>query len=252
MVRRTVRMLALAALAGSLSLGLAACGDSKSGSDALSGEPVAKVAAPQGQRWTEVIAKTDAGGYRMGNPEASIKLVEYGSLTCPHCANFAATADEELRDTFVDSGRVSYEYRNFVMNPLDLAMAMMVRCGAPESFFALVEQTYVNQPELVETWTKAGEEQAQQAANMPENQRYFAIASLANLPEFYAARGIAVDQAKECLADASLANKLVKNTSDQSEEFQITGTPSFLVNGSKIEGNTWPEVKATLEKAGAR
>ena len=252
MVRRTIRTLALAAFAAPLSLALAGCGESKTGSDALSGEPIAKVAPPQGQHWTDVIAKTDAGGYVMGNPDAPIKLVEYGSLTCPHCAHFADESNEALRETFVESGRVSYEYRNFVMNPLDLAMAMLVRCGAPESFFALVEQTYVNQQQLVETWTNAGEQKAQQAANMPPDQRYFAIASLAGLPEFYGARGIAVDQAKQCLADGNLAEQLVKNTSTQADQFQITGTPSFLINGRKIEGNTWPEVKTALETAGAR
>lgn len=252
MTHRTVRTMALAALIAPLTLALAACGETKTAGEAPSGEAIAKVAPPQGQTWSAVIAKTDAGGYVMGNPEAPIKLIEYASLTCPHCAQFAAESDEELRGTFVDSGRVSYELRNFVMNPLDLSMAMLVRCGAPESFFALSKQTFANQAAIVEAWTQAGEQQATQAAALPPEQRYFAIASLAGLPDFYGARGISTDQARQCLADAGAAETLVNNTTKQSEEFQITGTPSFLLNGSKIEGNTWPEIKASLEKAGAR
>lgn len=252
MNHRTVRTLALTALIAPLSLALAACGESKTTGEAPAGEAIAKIAPPQGQSWSAMIAKTDPGGYVMGNPEAPIKLIEYASLTCPHCAQFAAESDEELRTAFVESGRVSYELRNFVMNPLDLSMAMLVRCGAPESFFALSKQTFANQPTIVQTWTQAGEQQANQAASLPPEQRYFAIASLAGLPEFYGARGISTDQAKQCLADVKAAETLATNTTKQSEEFQITGTPTFLLNGSKIEGNTWPEIKAALEKAGAR
>ncbi len=252
MTPSTVRTLAMATLIGPLALALAACGDSKTGEAATSGEPIAKIAAPQGQSWSEVIAKTDAGGYLMGNPDAPIKLIEYGSLTCPHCAQFTAESDDELRNSFVESGRVNYEFRNFVMNPLDLAMAMLVRCGAPESFFALTKQTFENQPAIIQTWTQAGEQQATQAVALPPQQRYQAVASLAGLTDFYAARGISADQAKQCLADSKAAETLATNTTKQSEEFQITGTPSFLLNGSKIEGNTWEAIKAALEAAGAR
>lgn len=252
MTLRTVRTLAMAALIGPLAIALAACGESKTGGEALSGEPIAKIAPPQGQNWSAVIAKTDAGGYLMGNPDAPIKLIEYASLTCPHCAQFAAESDGELRSMFVESGRVSYELRNFVMNPLDLSMAMLVRCSAPESFFALSKQTFDNQATIVQAWTQAGEQQAAQAASLPPEQRYLAIAALAGLTDFYGARGISADQAKQCLADTKAAETLATNTAKQSEEFQITGTPSFLLNGSKIEGNTWAEIKAALEKAGAR
>jgi len=249
---RSWRFSVLTVIVAPLSLGLAGCEDSANPGAGLSGDPIENIAPPENQSWSGTIAKTEAGGYRMGNPDAPIKLVEYGSLTCPHCAEFTEASSKELRTTFIDSGRVSFEFRNFVLNSLDLTMAMMTRCGTPESFFALKEQTFANQQPIIERWTQAGEAQAQEASAQPPETRYLALARLAGLPEFYAARGISTDQASTCLADSAAAEELVENTNKQSDEFQITGTPAFLINGSKTEGNTWAAVKTALEQAGAR
>ena len=78
-------------------LALAAC----SGGDtagAPKGEPIAKIAAPAGTAWVDVVSKTELGGYKMGNPDAPLKLVEYGAITCPGCAQFAVQASEELHE----------------------------------------------------------------------------------------------------------------------------------------------------------
>ena len=132
------------------------------------------------------------------------------------------------------------------------SITKMVRCGAPESFFALTSQVFQNQQQLVEAWVGAGEQAANQAAALPPEQRYNAMAQLAGLPAFFAARGISADQGRQCLADGAAAEKLVGDTSKQGEQYGITGTPTFVLNGSKLDVNTWPEVKAALENAGAR
>ena len=154
----SLRKALLALLAAPLALGLAACSGSDDADAGLSGDPIETVAPPEGvASWSEVVATTPEGGYRMGNPDAPIKLIEFASLTCPHCATFAQTSKEELQGNFVNSGRVSLEFRNFILNPLDLAMTMMTRCGAPESFMALTEQAFLGQQELIETWSAASE-----------------------------------------------------------------------------------------------
>lgn len=252
MTRPTFRQTFLGLAVAPLALGLAACGESASTDGEAVGDPIENIAPPEGSKWSEVIVTTDEGGYRMGNPDAPIKVIEYGSLTCPHCAHFSEESGEELKGQFVESGRVSFEFRNFVMNPLDLTMAMMVRCGAPESFFALTEQTFANQAKIVETWTSSSEAQMTAAASQGPQGRYIAFAQLGGLSEFYAARGIAVDQANTCLANSDVAESLVKATSEQSDKYKITGTPAFLVNGKLAEGNTWPEIKTVLENLGAR
>jgi protein-disulfide isomerase len=249
--RRPRRLSMLALLAAPLAL--AACGSGSDGAgSATSGEPLAKVAAPAGQAWGDVVAKTEEGGYRMGNPDAPIKLIEFGSLTCGHCADFSAASKAELTESFVNSGRVSFEFRNFVRDPMDLTAAQLTRCGAPESFFALTEQAFGNLNAMFEKVQAAGEQTYAAAMSAPDASRGQAIASLTGLDEFFAARGIAKDQAAQCLANSADARALAERTQKYSEEYAITGTPTFLINGNKVEGNTWLEIKTALEKAGAR
>jgi protein-disulfide isomerase len=253
MHRLAFRRFVMGLIAVPLSLALAACGSgSDSTSAAPNGDPIAKIAPPAGKAWADVVEKTPEGGYRMGNPEAPIKLVEFGSLTCPHCADFAAKSAAELRDNFVASGRVSFEFRNFVRDGIDLTAAQLTRCGAPESYFALTEQAFANQQAMIASVQKGGDAGFEQAMKLPDNQRGMAIAQLAGLIDFFASRGISKEQSSICLADAKSAEALAKATQDQAKEFDIQGTPTFLINGSKAEAGEWPELKAKLETMGAR
>jgi len=125
-----------------LPLALAAC--NKSG-DSAPGAPIAAVAPPAGKAWADVVAKTDDGaGVVMGNPGAPIRLVEYGSLSCPHCAKLAQEGMATITGTYVASGKVSYEFRSFAIHPQDIPLTVLARCGAPDTFFGLVEQIYTN------------------------------------------------------------------------------------------------------------
>lgn len=253
MIHRSLHRIALAAVAAPLALVLSACGSGGSEDGAaISGEPLEKVAPPAGKTWGEVVAKTKDLGVLMGNPEAPIKLIEFGSLTCSHCADFAEKSKTELRDTFVNSGRVSYEFRNYLRDPIDLTAAQLTRCAAPESFFALTEQVFLNQGAILQKAQEAGEAAYQAAMDAPDDKRGLAIAELTGLGDFFAARGVSKDQSATCLANATEAQALAKATQDSTEAFGITGTPTFLLNGSKLDANTWPEIKAALEKAGAR
>jgi protein-disulfide isomerase len=252
MPRLSICRLLLGVIALPLALGLAACGSKPDEMGGLSGEVIENIAPPAGQSWTEVIEKTPEGGYRMGNPEAPIKLIEFASLTCPHCARFSEEGDEELRDTFVASGRVSWEFRNFVLNEIDMTMALLVRCGSPESFFALTGQTFANQEALIEAWDSASQVQRNRVVSLPPNQRFQYIAKLMGLQDFYGARGIAADQAAACLTDVKAAEALANATSEQGQKYDISGTPGFVINSTTLEAHTWPEVKARLETLGAR
>ncbi|MDG2002098.1 MAG: thioredoxin domain-containing protein [Novosphingobium sp.] len=252
MRRFSIRQLLLGIIALPMALGLAACGSENDEMAGLSGEVIEKVPPPVNKSWVEVVDKTPDGGFRMGNPEAPIKLIEFASLTCPHCKVFGEEATDELRDTFVASGRVSWEFRNFILNPIDLTMAMMVRCGSPESFFALTEQSFEGQDQIIDAWDGSSEDQRNQVVGLPPDKRYLHIAKLAGLPEFYGARGIAADQASACLADGAAAEALVNATNEQSEKYDIGGTPAFVINEATLDIRNWSEVKAKLETLGAR
>jgi protein-disulfide isomerase len=252
MMPHSIRRILMSAFAAPLALALAACGGGGDEMAGLSGEVIEKIAPPAGKSWSEVVEKTAEGGYRMGNPEAPIKLIEYASLTCPHCAHFSEEASAELRDNFVDSGRVSWEFRNFVLNPIDLTMAAVVRCGSPESFFALTEQTFDNQEELISKWDSATENQRNRVVGLPPKERYQYLATLMGLQEFYGARGIAADQANACLTDVDAIDALDRMGRQQAEEHDISGTPGFVINGVTQNVNSWQEIKTKLETMGAR
>jgi protein-disulfide isomerase len=250
MSKSALSRLALVALALPLMLGVAACGSDGGGSS--DGGKIDPIAAPAGKAWSDVVAKTPEGGYRMGNPEAPIKLVEYGSLTCPHCADFAEKSQAELSKTFIDSGRVSFEFRNFVRDAIDLTAAQLVRCGPAEAFFPLTDQVFANQAQIFEKVQAAGQPAFEAALKQPDAKRGVALGQITGLTDFFAARGIAKDQAEQCLADFKAAETIAKNAQEQGVKYEIQGTPTFLLNGNKIEENTWDKLKPRLEAAGAR
>lgn len=251
MIRASLRRIAFAIVATPLALSAAACGDD-AGKGGASGEPVAKVAAPAGKAWADVIQKTPEGGYRMGNPNAPIKVIEFASLTCPHCAEFAEASGPELREKFVGSGRVSFEFRNFVRDAIDITAAQLTRCGTPESFFPLTDQVLANQEAIFAQVQKAGEAAFNNAMKLPDAQRGPTLGQITGLTEFFSTRGISRDQANACLANPAEAQAIAKRQQADTEQYAITGTPTLVVNGEKLAATSWPELKAELERLGAR
>ena len=252
MTAQFLRRSFLLAAALPLALGIAACNKGEEAKGGLSGEPVAKVAPPAGKTWNDVVTVTEDGGYIVGNPKAPIKLTEYGALSCSHCAQFAGEASAELRDKFIASGQMNYELHFFMLNFLDVPASLLATCSSPEAVVPLSEQFWAWQPEMFKSLQAAGEAQLQAASNLPPEQRFAAIAGLAGMTQFFASRGVSADQGKACLADTAKATALMTNTDKASKELNITGTPTFFLNGNKLDGNTWAVIKADLEKAGAR
>ncbi len=244
------RRIAFATLAAPLALGLAACGDSAEG-ELTSSEPIEHIAAPDGQAWTDMVQVTDADGYLMGNPDAPIKLIEYGSLTCGACANFAQTGADALKEDYVSTGVVSFELRNQVHNAFDLTLAALVRCSAPESFHPLADQVWKNFNDVMGQMQGA---QAQLAnlSDVPDEQRFVAIADAAGFLDFFAARGISRDQAAACLADTEEVMAIGDRSEQQSEELGVNATPTFILNGRVLEERSWEDLESVLQTAGAR
>ena len=250
-MRRSALLLATLPLAALLIGGLAACKNDAASTGATSGEPVAKVAAPAGKNRAETVTLTPDGGYLMGNPNAPIKLIEYGALSCSHCAEFSHAGSAELRDTFVQSGRVSYELRYFMLNALDVPAALLATCGPIEAVIPVSDQFWAWQKDMF-TALQANTALYESAASMQPAQRFATIAKAGGMDTFFAARGIAADQANTCLANVDKAGQLMAATDKAQREMGVSGTPTFFLNGVKIDGNTWPVVKDALEKAGAR
>jgi protein-disulfide isomerase len=238
-------------IAATAALALVACGGGDT-AGAPKGEPIAKVVAPQGKAWTDVVSKTEVGGYKMGNPDAKLQLVEYGAITCPSCAQFSVQSTEELHE-IVNTGVVSMEFRPFLVHGAqDIPGFLLAQCSGPEAFFPLVEQLYADQP----NWLgKLGgitepEQQALQKMSPPEISTF--LGTKMGLIEFVKARGISEDQAKACLSDKNAIDALIKLTEKGTKDDNVTGTPSFMLSGSKIDAGSWTQVKGKLVEAGAR
>lgn len=256
MTKARASSIARIALIAAASLSLAACGDQAAdgtSAPAASGDAAPKVAAPAGSSWSQTVKVTPEGGYMMGNPDAPIKLVEFGSVTCGHCAQFEEEAFAEIKSQFVDSGQVSFEFRNFLLNPHDIGISLLTRCNAdPAAFFPLTEQFYKNQAVWYEGAQKADPAKLEAASKLPEKDRFLAIATLTGVVDFFKARGISEDQAKACLTDEAKIKALVAMTDAAVKDHKISGTPSFLINGTVYAFQGWPAMKTRLQELGAR
>jgi protein-disulfide isomerase len=231
---------------------VAACGSG--GGSGNASAPVAAVKPPAGVNWLETVVKTPEGGYRMGNPDAPIKLVEYGSRTCPVCGLFGREATQPLEQNYVATGKVSWEFREFLVHGQpDFAPALLGRCGGPGPFFALLEQMYINQ-EPVEAKMSSPEGQAlfarMQTAKPLEVAK--AWADYLGYVDFVKSRGIPEDKARACLNDQAAFDEIVKVMDDASKNKGVGGTPTFLLNGDLVPNVAdWKGLEAALKAHGA-
>ncbi len=249
--RMKTRLRSAAIFAFAAPLALAACGETEAVEGSASGEPIAAIPAPAGANWGETVTVSPEGGYVLGNPDAPLKLVEYASHTCGACANFAATGFGSLKENYIPTGVVSFELRNLVRDPIDLSIATLVRCGAKENMLPLADQAWAS---LEETFANVQQNGAQYeaAGNLPVDQRFVAIAEAAGLIDFFAARGLSADQARTCLADTAKIETIADTSAKQAQELEISATPTFFLNGRKLEEGQWDKLEPVLQRAGAR
>lgn len=237
-------------------LAVAGC-NSKSG-DAGTNAPMKleQVAPPEGGDWSQVVNPTPAGGFMMGNPSAKVKLIEFGSMTCPHCKEFDEKGVPALIDKYVKSGQVSWEFRNYVRDAFDVAASLVARCNGAKSFFPLTRALYDDQDNWVAKIQQAPQEQLQQMQNLPPNQQFLAFAKVAGFQQWAAARGVPEAKSTQCLTNEQSVNQLVQMASDTTSQYpEFQGTPTFVLNGTMVEKTaTWellePQIKKALGQGG--
>jgi protein-disulfide isomerase len=213
--------------------------------------PKAKALRTAAQDWGKLVAATPEGGFRIGNPNAPVKLVEYGSLTCPHCAHFAAEAMSELIGSYVKTGRVSYEIRNFVRDPYDLAATLISRCGGAGRYFPLTEQIFAAQNEWTGALGRLSAEEYDAINALPPLLKLQKIASVTGLDALAARHGVPAAKTKACLADSKAIERLTAMRGAAVERHQLQGTPTFLINGRKVDGvGDWAALKPLLDRPG--
>jgi len=195
------------------------------------------------QDWTRVAVRTPEGGFRMGNPAAPVKVVEYLSLTCPHCAAFAHEGAAGLMN-HVRGGRVSIEYRNYVLNGVDVSAALLSRCAAPLNYFAMTHTLLGSQATWMGRTRDVTPAQRQQLAGSPPLQVAQRLVPLLGLDVVGQRYGITPALRQRCMTQAAL------NQLDQmhaaAEARGVSGTPTFFINGVMANGNSWAAIEPML------
>jgi protein-disulfide isomerase len=214
---------------------------------------ITEASPPPGGTWDAVVNATSAGGFMMGNPKASVKLIEIGSLSCPHCKKFEDDGAPALIDKYVKPGKVSWEFRPYLIHgPIDVAADLIVRCNGVKTFFPLVQSLYKDQAVWMAKLEAAPQDKVTQIQNLPTNQIFIAMANLLGLQDWAAARGVPQAKSNQCLSDQKMIDQEVQLTSDVNNQYpDFTGTPAFIINGKLLprETSTWDKLEPELQAA---
>jgi protein-disulfide isomerase len=162
-----------------------------------------------------------------GAEDAPVEIIEYASYTCPHCATFHQGAYKQLKKDFIDTGKVKFIYREVYFDRYGLWASMVARCGGPEKFFGITDLIFEGQSE----WVKAGGP----AEIVDELRKIGRLAGIDN------------DQLEACLQDGTRAQTLVAWYQENAERDGVQATPSFVVNGKKVDNQSYADFKKLIE-----
>ena len=157
--------------------------------------------------------KLTANEYTLGPADAKIVIVEYASLTCPHCAQFHTQVLPGLKKEFVETGKVRYVYRDFPLDRLALGAAMIARCAGRENFFGFIDTFYAAQGQ----WT---------GASNP-------LSALGNLARL---GGMSQRKLDACLKNVEVQNEILRQRLEAANEFKVQSTPTVFVDGERYGG----------------
>lgn len=204
----------------------------------------ARAPAAQAPAWDRKVTVTPEGNHILGNPNAPIRLVEFVSYSCPHCGIFEMQGGTELVRDFIRPGHASYEVRPFLRNELDKAVSLLAYCGPSSGFFANNSLLLGQQHMWLRNPTGA---QARRWSDPDQLTRIHAMVEDLALYAFMKQRGLSRSTLDKCLADEQLVERLQQQTDEAVEQLNVTGTPTFLLNGAQTPENTWPGLRPRLQ-----
>ncbi|MES2435330.1 MAG: DsbA family protein [Pseudomonadota bacterium] len=174
-----------------------------------------------------VIDPATIADYGIGNIDAKVKIVEYLSFTCPHCAAFHSDVYPQLKADYIDTGKVRLEYHEVYFDRYGLWAAMMARCGGEMRYMGITDIIYDTQKE----W----------AASDDPN------AVVENLKKIGRTAGMDDKTLDACMKDAPMADALVKHFETNMAADKVEGTPTFIINGTKHSNMAYEDFKAVLD-----
>lgn len=168
--------------------------------------------------WGAPAARADApalapGDHVLGNAEAPITVIEYASPTCPHCAEFDRDTLPKLKAEWIDTGKAKLAFRVFPLNQLDVRVAQVASCVPADHYFGFIGELYHSQ----DVWARSADP----------------VQAVANIGRL---AGVSDAKIKSCLADGALEKGVVGDAYAAQQSYGVQSTPTFFVNGSKVEG----------------
>lgn len=165
--------------------------------------------------------------FSIGSPDATVKVVEYASFTCPHCAAFHANVWPQLKTNYVDTGKVQFTYREVYFDRYGLWAAMVARCGGEMRYFGIIDMIF--------------EQQQEWAASDDPN------VVVGNLRTIGKAAGLDDAALDICLKDGAKAEAMVAHFEANMEADGVEGTPTFIINGTKHSNMSYDDMKAIID-----
>jgi protein-disulfide isomerase len=202
-----------------------------------------------GPRWDRTITMTADGFPVMGNPNAPVKVVEFISYTCSHCAEFSEESKIPLDAGLVRKGKVSVELRPFIRISLDQVPTLLALCGRNDQYFGNTAALLAAQG----TWFKPPADPGYQARwaaleSKPTEQR-LAVAKDMGLYKLMLDRGYTGAALTACLSDQTKLDWLNKQTEYAGTAIHVLGTPSFMIDGVLQDVYGWAELAPRIDAA---
>ena len=166
----------------------------------------------------------------LGNTNAKVRVIEYASASCPHCARWNIDVFPAFRARYVDTGKVRYTLKEYLTDPQALAAAgfLLARCAGKDRYFPVLDAVFRGQDEIVQT----GDARA-------------VLARIATGPG-----GMTEAQLDACMRDSAAEKALAERADRHMRTDKVTSTPTFIINGQRFEGEmTLPELDAAIAKA---
>tara|TARA_Y100000588_G_scaffold347801_1_gene396888 strand:+ start:136 stop:720 length:585 start_codon:yes stop_codon:yes gene_type:complete len=164
----------------------------------------------------------------LGDPGARVTIIEFASLSCPHCAEFHKTRFDWLKENYIDTGKVRFIFRDFPLNRPALLGSMVAHCAEPSKYFAYLSLLFKNQ----EKW----------AFSQPVEEQLVKLARVS---------GMGQEKLLNCLQDEALAERIIQSRLESQNTYNIESTPSFLVGDQLIVGVPSEErLRELIEGAG--
>lgn len=205
--------------------------------------------ARAGGNWADKVVETPEYGFLRGNPNAKVKVVEFASFTCPHCREFYVESEDALTRDYISTGRISYEFRPFALNLQDMIATNLATCEGSGRFYAWTNALFRKQESWIKPYMELKQPDIDRISGLSSDKQLLALAEAGKFQDFARGQGMPKAKFDSCISNEKRSDQMTNSQQKAIDTYKITGTPTFIVNGEKLEGvTTWAGLKADLDR----